>query len=551
MPRSLRIPVLIVGGGTGGTAAALALAGRGRACVITEPTDWIGGQLTSQAVPPDENRWIEGHEQIQSATKSYLEFRRSVRDWYRGNRRLTAAALADPHLNPGGGWVSHLCFEPTIGHTILRQMLTPHLESGLVKLLTQTEPIAVETANDRITSVTFQHRLTGLQTVVEAEYVLDASELGDILELARIEHSIGAEHRNVYGELHGRTDVSDPMDQQAISWCFALEHRPDEDHTIPRPNSYGFYRDYIPPLIPPLPGPLFSWTVLGGDDHSSRTFRWLPWPDEPRPNEWEMWRYRRIVNRSIYQNPEQHPDVALINMVQMDYFRRPTLGVSPADQQLAFAEAKEQSLCFLYWMQTDAPRFDGSDRTGFPGLKLRGAELGTTDGFAMAPYIREARRLKAIHVVSEGDVGVQQRRSDGNLSIGDPPWGKAQCFHDSVGIGHYRLDLHPSTAMRNGIYVEAAPFRIPLAALIPIRVTNLLAAGKCLGVTHITNGCYRLHPVEWNIGESAGHTAAYCLENSTTPHQLCRNRVQLRQLQSQLKDAGIPLAWPWENNEGL
>ena len=48
------------------------------------------------------------------------------------------------------------------------------------------------------------------------------------------------------------------------------------------------------------------------------------------------------------------------------------------------------------------------------------------------------------------------------------------------------------------------PFEIPLGALLPERVENLLPACKNIGTTHITNGCYRLHPVEWNIGEAAG-----------------------------------------------
>ena len=42
------------------------------------------------------------------------------------------------------------------------------------------------------------------------------------------------------------------------------------------------------------------------------------------------------------------------------------------------------------------------------------------------------------------------------------------------------------------------------AGELPVRIGNLIAGGKNLGTTHITNGCYRLHPVEWNIGEAAG-----------------------------------------------
>ena len=47
------------------------------------------------------------------------------------------------------------------------------------------------------------------------------------------------------------------------------------------------------------------------------------------------------------------------------------------------------------------------------------------------------------------------------------------------------------------------------------------AAGKDVATTHITNGAYRLHPVEWNIGEAAGHLAAFCTARSTTPLRSC------------------------------
>src|SRR5205823_1058555 len=55
----LTADLVIIGGSLGGCAAALAAARNGLRVILTEETDWIGGQLTSQAVPPDENPWIE------------------------------------------------------------------------------------------------------------------------------------------------------------------------------------------------------------------------------------------------------------------------------------------------------------------------------------------------------------------------------------------------------------------------------------------------------------------------------------------------------------
>ncbi len=117
-------------------------------------------------------------------------------------------------------------------------------------------------------------------------------------------------------------------------------------------------------------------------------------------------------------------------------------------------------------------------------------------------------------------------------------------FEGSVGIGMYRIDLHPSTGGDNYIDVECAPFEIPLGALVPVRTQNLLPAAKNIGTTHITNGAYRLHPVEWNIGESAGELAAFCLDRGLSPQQVARDPALVEQLQARLVAAGVELSWP-------
>jgi hypothetical protein len=119
----------------------------------------------------------------------------------------------------------------------------------------------------------------------------------------------------------------------------------------------------------------------------------------------------------------------------------------------------------------------------------------------------------------------------------------AEWFDDSVGVGCYRIDLHPSTGGDNYIDISAYPFQIPLGALLPVRMRNLLPANKNIGTTHITNGCYRLHPVEWNIGEAAGALAAFCLERKVTPHQVREREELLREFQSLLRAQGVELAW--------
>ena len=61
--------VLVVGASLGGVQAARAAAESGASVLLCEETEGIGGQLTSQAVPPDEHPWIE----TTGATRSYRE----------------------------------------------------------------------------------------------------------------------------------------------------------------------------------------------------------------------------------------------------------------------------------------------------------------------------------------------------------------------------------------------------------------------------------------------------------------------------------------------
>src|SRR5258708_28814500 len=84
--RGLGANLAVIGGGTGGVAAALAAARHGLNVILTEETDWIGGQLTSQAVPPDEHPWIESF----GCTRLYRNFPDGVRDYYRPHHPLTA-----------------------------------------------------------------------------------------------------------------------------------------------------------------------------------------------------------------------------------------------------------------------------------------------------------------------------------------------------------------------------------------------------------------------------------------------------------------------------
>ena len=123
-------------------------------------------------------------------------------------------------------------------------------------------------------------------------------------------------------------------------------------------------------------------------------------------------------------------------------------------------------------------------------------------------------------------------------------------FADSVGVGWYPIDIHRAGPDDVGISCRTRPFQIPLGALIPIRVRNLIAAAKNIGTTHITNGCFRLHPVEWNIGEAAGALAAFCLQHGRLPDAVYRDTELRRAFQQGLLADGIPLTWTLDTSVG-
>jgi hypothetical protein len=198
--------------------------------------------------------------------------------------------------------------------------------------------------------------------------------------------------------------------------------------------------------------------------------------------------------------------------------------------------ARRAALGYVYWLQTECPREGEPERKGYPEFKLRKDLFGTYDGLAPHPYIRESRRIAALETVVEQDVSARHQ-----------PGPRARLFPSSCGVGDFFMDVHPGRDDPERFFLTR-PYQIPVDALIPVRVRNLLAACKNIGSTHLTNGCYRVHSVEWNVGESAGMLAAYCIEQGVEPSVMHENASHLRSYQRTLVRAGIPLFW-WSDVE--
>jgi hypothetical protein len=475
--------VLVAGGGTGGVAAAMAAARRGRRVVLLEETDWLGGQMTAQGVSAlDEHEHIES----QGGTRSYYELRDAIRAHY-----------GEP--NPGHCWVTRLAFEPRIAAGIIERMLP----AG-VQVLKRMKTIAVSTEEHRITEVVAMGLDDGRVVGFRPRIVIDATELGDLLPLSGTDYVVGAETAAQTGEAQAQPSEPKPHCVQSFTYTFACERRPaGERHVIPKPEKYEHYRDTQPYSL--------KIEVHGGEIYGEES-GWLQYSlyDRLPGTKGGLWSYRRLVEKQ---------NLTMFNWPGNDYRDRSIIDCPPLEAAKALQDAKRVSLGFLHWLQQEAPE-----------LKLRPDVMDTADGLSKHPYIRESRRIKARKTVVEQEVSA--RYQDGPVAAG---------FPDSVGIGWYPIDIHRSGPDDVGASCRTKPFQIPLGALLPKNTTNLIAGAKNIGTTHITNGCYRLHPVEWNIGEAAGALAAYSLEKGlslTTVHQ-----ENFKGFQHRLRDEGVPTHW--------
>lgn len=477
MSRELHADVAVIGGGLGGIAAALAASRAGRSVIVIEPTSRIGGQVVTQAVAAlDEHPHVESY----GGSVSYRTFRDRVRAAYGGR------------ANPGGGWVSRLCFEPAVGHRVLAELLD---EAG-VSVHTGLSAVGVEREGDRITAV----RLSDGR-LVRAAVCCDATEAGDLLPLAGVPWVVGSEGSDAHGEPHAVPGAPDPAAQQSFTWCVLVEHRPGEDHTGPEPPHYRRWAER------------FSFDVAGWDGTVHRYRMFTDGPDGKPP----FWTYRRLRAAS--------PELAVLNWSGNDCADADPIHHPERAETLG----RELTAAFVHWLRTEAPRDDGGH--GYPGLRLAPEAAGTPDGYAEAPYLREARRLAISDPVTGHDLAVVPGRA------------RAVCQPGSLGVTWYHCDLHARHGHPESVYAPTAPFAIPARTLVPEGRGNLLAAGKNLGATQVAASAYRVHHGEWAVGEAAGAAAARCAAETLPVTALRDDATLLARVQADLVAAGVPLAW--------
>ncbi|MEE4195382.1 MAG: FAD-dependent oxidoreductase [Anaerolineae bacterium] len=511
--QNLCCDVAVIGGSLGGVSAALAAAQAGMQVILTEETPWIGGQVTSQGVAPlDENRLIE----VCPPSESYQTFRENIRKFYQETYGAPQTMPDGKPLNPGNGWVSNLCFEPPVGLQVLEEMLQPYVDAGNLVIYRNTAPIAAEGSPAHITSVICRNDRQKIE--ISADYFLDATDTGELLPLCGLPYTTGAEAQSETGEAAASKDGAHPERIQSFTYCFFVEFCPGEDHTIQKPEGYQAFRDQQP----------YSLTLYNREGGAIHYNMFEATEDRPLP----FWTYRRVFDAALIPCEEKPNDIALINWHGNDYHWASPIDQPKEEQERILEEARRLALGFLYWLQTEVKRDDGSG-FGYPELKLRKDQVGNDTGLSLTPYWREGRRIHGLYRIVAEDI----------LREANP--GKDQAsFPDSVGIGWYAMDLHPAVGDDTSMYAPTLPFQIPLGAMIPRDCDNYIAANKNINTTHLSNGAYRLQPVEWAIGEAAGTLAAYCLNNQSTPAQVHEDPLAFHGLQETLHERGVKTEYP-------
>src|SRR5512133_2020112 len=340
----LSADVVICGGGLGGCAAALAALRNNVNVILTEETDWIGGQISQQGVPPDEHQWIESH----GSTKLYRDFRNSVRQYYRDNYPLTETARANRFLNPGDGSVSKLCHEPKVAVAVLHEMLAPYIRSGRLTLLTQCKVIASDTTGNKVHSLKAINQVTGREIILSGSYFIDATELGDLLPLTGTEFITGTESQKETGELHA-PEKADPDNNQAFTVCFAIDYLKGENHIIEKPADYDFWHDFKPLMAPAWPGKLLDLRFSNPSTLISKELAFNPEGADTSPL-LNLWNYRRIISKNNFKPGTFQSDISIVNWPQNDFLNGNLIGAAPEEFSKQVESAKQLSLSLLYWL---------------------------------------------------------------------------------------------------------------------------------------------------------------------------------------------------------
>ncbi len=498
--------ILVIGAGLAGAATAYEALLAGRTVCVTEITDWVGGQISSQGTSALDERGTQ--RSLLFYPRGYIELRERIEAKY-------------GRQNPGACWVSVSCFMPYHGHEILFQMLQDAAKKGggTFKWFPNTVVKDLDISNNQINSaIAIQHQPAAntppintepLSQIIEdayryenssrfdktiiqfaplpvAEktggadwYVVEATETGEIIALADVPYRLGIDPQT-YVDPSSPVDTRDSYCTQGFTYTFAMEAT-DTPQTHVEPAFYSQYSPYYSYELSRLANfnLVFSYRQI-----------WSMKPDEPRPSDpkkrpiypgdismqnWTWGNDYRPGNRDdnlIYSREQLQATGQLQPGGWMGGLRTETL-----------RRGEENAHGYFYWLVegTTDSQLGAGVKQKYPNNRfLSGfdAPMGTAHGLSKYPYIREGRRIIGRvgktrpegFMVAEVDIARKNFRDDfyqQNLASDEfhylwgivaafvppdapiqpveelPQRARATVFPDSVGIGHYAIDFHP------------------------------------------------------------------------------------------------------------
>jgi hypothetical protein len=524
-----RFDVVIAGGSTAAFAAALAAAEAGAVTALVEPTDWVGGQLTSSGVPAIDEAWHT----IQSAdgTPPYSVSKVARLPANMTPRFLRLLQAIDAR---GDCWVSRFCFCPdafvtaqldpleracgdrlTVFRDTVVKRVTLSPDGRRIEALecirrTPRAGIAVG-GYDRLPSedladwyaATDSARFTKqtLRFVSRPDrptVFVEATEWGEVLALSGKDYLQGVEEAD--GSL--LTAPGDDTCGQATVYCFAQQIHPEPVGEPDRPvhatdMGYGAYGDKPD-----------AWTKIW-------TYRRLRGKGAPATGDicLQNWGYSQKHGEGGNDFPHAYLFTSkAATAAQVADWRG---GVDVA----ALAAAEDRAFAWHQWFRRQAPAGIDPRR-----IALAPAVLGTGHGLAKLPYIRDTRRAIGLDgfVLRFADLSGPAARRTGTV------------FPDRIALGAYPADIHPVSTCRMPEYAVAAhdtlPFCIPFRALTHRDLSNVLVAGKTMAQSFLANSATRLHPIEWSTGTACGIAAAQMAKTGRTSVALLADIAALQDL---------------------
>lgn len=448
--------VVIVGGGTSGTSAGIRSGSMGVRTLIIEEHEWLGGMLTSAGVSA-----VDGNHKLRGAL--WGEFRDSLERHYGGAEALKT------------GWVSNTLFEPSVGNRIFKNIAARYPKLHIwyrssVESIRKTDDGWEIKVNNR-----------GVVKEVNAKVLIDATELGDIAASAGVTYDVGMDSRYITGEDIAPQEENDIV--QDLTYAMILKEY-NRDMTIKKPEGYN-------------PALFYCSTISKKCTNPKEKQRlWDPQM---------MITYGKLPNNKYMINWPIEGNDYYLNLVEKD----------PATRALELKKAKEHSLSFLYYIQTEL---------GFNRLALADDEFPTSDLFPFIPYHRESRR---VHGVVRFTIN----------HITDPYSQKERLYRTAIAVGDYPVDHHHTRyegweSLPDLHFYPVPSYGLPLGTLIPQDVKRLIVAEKSISVTNLVNGTTRLQPVVLQIGEAAGTLAALSVKKDMEIDQIPVRDVQREILKS-------------------